>query len=154
MSRASSRTARSIKAAPEKVYAAFMDPDSLLAWLPPDEMTGKIHSFAARKDGGYEMSLFYPETEHQFHGKTAEKEDRVKVRFIDLVPGRRIVEAVTFVSDDPALAGEMRIEITFEPAPEGTAVTFHCTNLPPGLRPEDNDEGTRMSLDQLARFVE
>lgn len=35
-----------------------------------------------------------------------------------------------------------------------TEVTLLCQNLPPGLRPEDNDTGARMSLEQLARRVE
>jgi hypothetical protein len=36
---------------------------------------------------------------------------------------------------------------------DATTVTFHCANLPPGLRPEDNEAGTRLSLEQLARYV-
>jgi hypothetical protein len=31
-------------------------------------------------------------------------------------------------------------------------MAFH--NLPPGIRPEDNDAGTRSSLDKLARYLE
>jgi hypothetical protein len=33
-------------------------------------------------------------------------------------------------------------------------VTLLFENLPPGLRPEDNDEGARLSLAQLARRFE
>ena len=50
------RASRIIKAAPEEVYAAFMDPDVLVAWLPPARMTGRIHAFDARVGGGYRMS--------------------------------------------------------------------------------------------------
>jgi len=53
---ARTRTSRIIKAAPEEVYAAFMDPDVLVAWLPPARMTGRIHAFDARVGGGYRMS--------------------------------------------------------------------------------------------------
>ena len=52
------RTSRIIKARPEELYAAFMDPGALVAWLPPGEMTGEIHEFDARAGGGYRMSLF------------------------------------------------------------------------------------------------
>jgi uncharacterized protein YndB with AHSA1/START domain len=151
---ARTRTACIIKARPEQLYDAFMDPAALVAWLPPGEMTGKIHAFDARVGGGYRMSLFYPPDERTFRGKTSEREDMVDVRFVELTPPRRIVEAVTFVSTDPALAGEMTITVTFEAVAGGTEVTFLCENLPPGLRPEDNDAGTRLSLEQLARRFE
>ena len=63
---------RVIRAPPEALYAAFLDPTSLTDWLPPDEMTGKIHAFDGRVGGGYRMSLFYPEGEQNARGKTAE----------------------------------------------------------------------------------
>lgn len=154
MTHASSRTTGFVKAAPKEVYAAFMDPDDLLAWLPPGGMTGRLYDFNGQEGGGYRMSLFYPASEHSMRGKTADKEDMVSVRFVELRPARRIVEAVTFHSDDPAFAGEMRIEIRFDEVPGGTDVTFLCTDIPPGIRPHDNDEGTRQSLEQLARYVE
>lgn len=131
-----------------------MDPDALLAWLPPGGMTGRLHGFDGQEGGGYRMSLFYPDNEQSMRGKTADREDMVSVRFVELRPARRIVEAVTFHSADPALAGEMRIEIRFEDVAGGTEVTFLCTDIPAGIRPEDNDEGTRLSLEQLARYVE
>jgi uncharacterized protein YndB with AHSA1/START domain len=151
---ASTRTTRVIKAPPKQLYAAFVDPAALVAWLPPAEMTGKIHAFDARVGGGYRMSLYYPPDERAFRGKTSETEDMVDVRFVELTPPRRIVEAVTFVTTDPALSGEMTIVVTFEEVAGGTEVTFACENLPPGLRPEDNEAGTRLSLEQLARRFE
>ena len=149
--RASTRTSKVIKARPDELYEAFVDPAILVTWLPPAEMTGVIHEFDVRVGGGYRMSLFYPPTERHFRGKTAEKEDMVRVRFVELTPPRRIVEAVTFVTDDPAFAGEMTHTVTFEPVLGGTEVTLSFENLPPGLRPEDNDAGARLSLQQLAR---
>jgi uncharacterized protein YndB with AHSA1/START domain len=151
---ASTRTSRVIKASPEQLYEAFMDPAILVTWLPPGSMTGKIHAFDGRVGGGFRMSLFYPPDDNSFRGKTSEKEDMSDVRFVELVPPRKIVEAVTFVSDDPALKGEMTITVTFDEAPGGTEVTFQCTDLPRGLRAEDNEEGARLSLEQLARRFE
>jgi uncharacterized protein YndB with AHSA1/START domain len=148
------RTSRIIKAPPEKLYEAFMDPAALIAWLPPAEMTGKIHEFDARVGGGYRMSLFYPPNERSFRGKTSDREGMVDVRFVELAPARRIVEAVNFVTTDPAFFGEMTIVVTFEEVSGGTEVTFLCKNLPPGLRAEDNEAGSRLSLEQLARRFE
>jgi uncharacterized protein YndB with AHSA1/START domain len=151
---ASTRTSRVIEARPEELYQAFVDPAILVAWLPPAEMTGVIHEFDARVGGGYRMSLFYPPTERRFRGKTTEKEDMVQVQFVELAPPRRIVEAVTFVTDDPAFRGEMTHTITFDAVSGGTKVTLSFDNLPPGLRAEDNDAGARLSLEQLARRFE
>ena len=148
------RTSRIIKARPEELYAAFIDPVTLVDWLPPAEMTGEIHEFDARVGGGYRMSLFYPPDESVFRGKTYDKEDMVKVRFVELEPPRRIVEAVSFVTTDPAFFGEMTMTATFEEVSGGTEVTLTFKNLPPGLRAEDNDAGARLSLEQLARRFE
>ena len=153
---ASTQTSRTIRANPKEIYNAFLDPDQLLAWLPPGNMTGKLHSFDASVGGGYRISLFYPAKSDQPHpdGKTSAQEDMVDVRFLSLDPPNKIGEAIRFVTDDPTLQGEMTMTATFTPAPTGTDVTLLFTNLPPGLRPEDNDEGARLSLEQLARHVE
>jgi uncharacterized protein YndB with AHSA1/START domain len=151
---APNRTSRVVKARPEQVYEAFMNPAALVAWLPPAEMTGEIHEFDARVGGGYRMSLFYPPEESPPRGKTSAREDMVNVRFVELAPPGRIVEAVSFVTTDPTLLGEMTILATFEEVPGGTEVTMMFENLPPGLRPEDNDMGSRLSLEQLARHFE
>ena len=143
-------TEQFVPAPPEAVYAAFLDPAVLVRWLPPGDMTGRIHAFDARVGGGYEMSLFYPADEPTPRGKTAALEDRVRVRFVELSPARRIVQAVVFQADDPALQGEMTMTWTFAPAPGGTRVSVVSEDLPPGLRAEDNDEGARQSLGQLA----
>ena len=76
------------------------------------------------------------------------------VRFVQLAPPRRIVEAVNFDTTDPAFFGEMTIVVTFEEVSGGTEVTILCKNLPPGLRAEDNEAGSRLSLEQLARRFE
>lgn len=150
--RAATRNARVIPAPPEALYAAFLDPQALAAWLPPGDMTGEIDTFDARVGGGYRMTLRYPPEERANRGKTTEREDVVEVRFVELDPPHRIVEAVRFVSDDPALGGEMTLTVTFEEAPGGTEVVLAFADLPPGLRPEDNETGARMSLEQLARW--
>jgi uncharacterized protein YndB with AHSA1/START domain len=151
---ARTRTSRVIRARPEELYAAFLDPAVLIDWLPPAEMTGEIHEFDATVGGGYRMSLFYPPDERSFRGKTSDREDMVNVRFVELAPSHRIVEAVSFVTADPAFFGEMTMTATFEEVSGGTGVTLVFENLPPGLRPEDNEAGSRLSLEQLARRFE
>jgi uncharacterized protein YndB with AHSA1/START domain len=151
---ASTRTARHIQASRETVYRAFTDPASLEAWLSPGEMTGKVHAFDGRVGGGYRMSLFYPASEQDARGKTAEREDRYSTRFLELTPPARIVQAISFDTADPAFAGEMTMTVTLEERDGGTVVTILFEHIPSGIRPEDNDAGTRSSLEKLARYVE
>jgi uncharacterized protein YndB with AHSA1/START domain len=148
--RASTRTSRVIRAKPEELYQAFIDPAALIDWLPPAEMRGVMHEFDACIGGGYRMSLFYPRRERTLRGKTSDQEDMVKVRFVELVPPRRIVEVVSFVTTDPAFLGEMTLTVTFEDVADGMEVILVFEHLPPGLRAEDNDAGARLSLEQLA----
>ena len=148
---ASTSASKVVRARPDEVYEAFLNPAILVEWLPPGEMTGRIHQFDAHAGGGYRISLFYPSTESAHRGKTAEREDMVSVRFVELVPARRIVQAVTFHTTDPSLMGAMTLVATFEEVPDGTEVTIACTDLPPGLRPEDNEAGSRESLEKLAK---
>jgi uncharacterized protein YndB with AHSA1/START domain len=153
-SAASTRTSRVIKAPREALYRAFTDPAALAVWLAPGDMTGKIHEFDGRVGGGYRMSLFYPSSEQEFRGKTSEREDRFTARFVELTPPKRIVQAISFDSADPAFSGEMTMVVTFEARDGGTEVTILFEHIPPGIRPEDNDEGTRSSLEKLARYIE
>ena len=117
-------------------------------------MTGKVHYFDSRLNGGYHMSLFYPASEPAHRGKTAEGEDSFTSRFVELLSPERIVQSITFVADDPAYYGQMTLEATFVASGGGTEVTITCMDIPPGIRPEDNEAGCRSSLEKLARYVE
>jgi uncharacterized protein YndB with AHSA1/START domain len=150
----STQNALFIRASPEVLYRACTDPVALAAWRAPGDMTGEVHRFDLRVGGGYEMSLYYPASETNARGKSSAREDRYTARFVELTPPRRIVEAISFDSPDPAFAGELRMEVTLEAADGGTIVTFVFKDLPPGIRPEDNELGTRLTLEKLARYVE
>jgi uncharacterized protein YndB with AHSA1/START domain len=142
---------RVINASPERLYEAFTNPEALAWWLAPAGMTGHIHHFDLRVGGGYDMSLFYPDQET--NGKTAAGEDRFEARFVELTPYKRIIQDIRFNTTDPAFEGTMIMEVTFEPLGSSTKVTFHFTDIPPGIRPEDNEAGTVQSLDKLEKYV-
>jgi uncharacterized protein YndB with AHSA1/START domain len=150
---ASTRTSRRIDAPRETLYRAFTDPTALVAWQVPGDMTARVHAFDLRVGGGYRMSLFYPASDRLNRGKTAGREDRFTAHFLELTPPSRIVQAITFDSPDPAFAGEMTMTVTLDDRCGATDVTIAFDHLPPGIRPEDNDAGTRSSLDKLARYV-
>ncbi|WP_197901634.1 SRPBCC domain-containing protein [Rhodocytophaga rosea] len=87
-------------------------------------------------------------------GKTGGKEDRFTARFIDLIPNKKIVQAINFDSTDPASSGEMIMEVSIEPTDKGAMVTYFFQDIPKGIKPEDNEAGTISTLENLANYVE
>lgn len=150
---ASTTNTKFIAASPERVYEAFTNPNALEQWLVPGDMTGRIHSFDLRENGGYEMSLYYPESDTVSSGKSGAKEDRYEATFIRLDPPHKIVMAITFSSDDAAFSGEMFEYITLESKDGGTQVTITFEDIPKGIKPSDNKEGTDSSLEKLAAYL-
>ena len=153
MEKTSTRNSKIISASPQTVYHAFTDPEAIVVWLAPGTMTGRVHSFDLRVGGGYQMSLFYPQSEKESRGKTAAKEDRFSARFVELSPFTRIVQTINFDSEDPAFSGEMTMDVRFEEVETGTRVSIIFNNIPSGIKPEDNETGTELSLEKLARYV-
>src|SRR3954453_12764747 len=97
---------RVIASPPDRVFAALVDPEALTAWLPPDGMSGRFERFDARPRGSYRLPVTYSDASNS-RGKATADSDIVEVGFLDVVPGVRVVQAVDFVSDDPAHAGTM-----------------------------------------------
>jgi uncharacterized protein YndB with AHSA1/START domain len=145
---------RIIKASPQKIFQAFVDPWAWESWLPPKSMKGRVHVFDFRAGGRYRMELTYLTPDHATKGKTSEHSDVVEGRFLEIVPDERIVQSVTFDSGDPAFAGEMNMTWKLTPVPGGTEVTIICEEVPDGIRPEDHDADLRSTLENLAAFTE
>lgn len=144
---------RFIAASADVIYRAFVDPAAWPQWLPPNGMMGEIYEFDARAGGVYRMALTYA-GDHPNAGKTFDDTDVVEGRFTELVPNDRVVQIVTFQSDDPAFAGEMRMTWSLSPAAGGTDVSIVAENVPSGISKADHDVGLRSTLENLARFVE
>ncbi|MFD4991355.1 SRPBCC domain-containing protein [Cellulosimicrobium cellulans] len=143
---------RLVGAAPRDVYRALVDRDALVAWLPPEGMTGRFERFDLRPGGSYRMVLAYADPDAD-PGKTGEGTDVVDVAIVDLVPGRKVVQEVDFPSDDPAFAGTMTMTWTVEPAGDGARVTVRATGVPSGISPEDHAAGLASSLAHLDTYV-
>ena len=41
---------RVLRAAPEKVYRAFLNPEAMAKWLPPNGFTGKVRQMVAIRE--------------------------------------------------------------------------------------------------------
>lgn len=137
------RLHRVLRAAPEKVYRAFIDPDAMAKWLPPHGFTGRVHQMDARVGGTYRMSFtnFGTGTSHAFGGE-----------FLELVPGERIKHTDTFESD--ALPGTMTTTITFTKVSCGTELTAVQEGIPEMIPVEGCYLGWQESLQLLAQLVE
>lgn len=142
---------RFIAAAADAIYRAFVDPDALMAWLPPRGMTGRALLFEPWRGGRYRIELTH---EGEAQGKTTARTDISAGRFLALEPERRIVMSVAFESADPAFAGEMIMTWSFDPAPGGTRVTIAAEHVLAGISAEDHAAGLASSLENLARTVE
>jgi uncharacterized protein YndB with AHSA1/START domain len=147
------RAVADVTAAPDAVYAAFVDPDALGAWLPPDGMTGELTSLDAREGGGFTMALTYDEGSGG-RGKTTADTDVTQVAIDELVPGERVVWGVEFESDDPDNAGRMTMTWTFTPRDGGTRVAIDATDVPPGIDADVHQQGLAASLANLAAYCE
>lgn len=145
---------RRIKAAPLAVYNAFLDPEAVLAWRPPEGMKAEIHTFDAREGGAFRMAFIHTSISPSARGKTSDYVDLFDGRFVELVPGERIVEAIEFLSNDPAFGGEMRVITTMSPIPEGTEVSIRCENVPKGISEADHVAGMESTLKNLADYLE
>ena len=77
----------------------------------------------------------------------------MEARFVEVVPGRRVVQAVDFVSDDPRFAGTMTMTWEVTDVPDGTRVDIVAADVPDGISAEDHAEGMRSSLANLAAYL-
>ena len=58
-----------IAASPHTLFQAFIDPASLIKWLPPEGMRGEVSLFEPHAGGKYRLILYY-EKKEQITGKT------------------------------------------------------------------------------------
>lgn len=137
------RLHRVLRAAPERVYRAFLDPDAMAKWLPPHGFTGKVHHMDARLGGTYKMSFtnFATGDSHAFGGT-----------FLELVPHERLRYTDTF--DDPGLPGEMQTTVSLTKVSCGTEVNIVQEGIPEAIPPEACYLGWQESLTLLAKLVE
>lgn len=152
MSRTDS-VSRVIRAGPERVFPALVEAEALARWLPPAGMSGRFERFEAVPGGTYRLVLMYDD-DTRAAGKTTSSSEVVEARFVDIVPNVRVVQAVDFVSDDPAFAGTMTM--TWELSAEGAAtrVELRAEDVPAGISREEHETGMASSLANLAAFVE
>jgi uncharacterized protein YndB with AHSA1/START domain len=137
------RLHRVLRASPERVYRAFLDPDALPKWLPPNGFTGRVHHLDPKVGGTYRMSFtnFTSGRSHAFGGT-----------YVELEPNARIGYTDRF--DDPNIKGEMRTTITLRAAALGTEIHVVQEGVPDAIPPEACYLGWQESLVLLGKLVE
>jgi uncharacterized protein YndB with AHSA1/START domain len=137
------RLHRVLAAKPEKVYRAFLDPDAMARWLPPNGFTGKVHHQDAKVGGTYKMSFtnFTSGKSHSFGGV-----------YRELVPNQRLRYSDRF--DDPNLPGDIQVTVTLTKVSVGTELSIVQEGLPDVIPLEACYLGWQESLRNLARLVE
>ena len=137
------RLHRVLRATPEKIYKAFLAPDAMAKWLPPNGFTAKVHKMDAKVGGTYKISFtnFTTGKGHSFGGK-----------YTELMPGERICYTDKF--DDPNLHGEMQVTVTLKKVSCGTDLNIVQEGVPDVIPAEMCYLGWQESLAQLAKLVE
>jgi uncharacterized protein YndB with AHSA1/START domain len=137
------RLHRVLRAAPERVYRAFLDADAMAKWLPPNGFTGKVHHIDAKVGGTHKMSFtnFTTGNSHSFGG-----------RYLELAPHERIRYTDKF--DDANLPGEMTVTVTLKKVSVGTELNVVQEGVPEVIPAEACYLGWQESLAQLAKLVE
>jgi uncharacterized protein YndB with AHSA1/START domain len=146
------RVTRRVQAPVAAVYRALLDPAAVAVWRAPDGMTVRVHAFDAREGGAFRVSLSYDDLGRA--GKSGGHTDTYRGHFARLVPDRLVVEVIEFETGDDTVRGAMTMTTTLTEADGATDVEVLHEGIPEGVRPEDNELGTRMALDNLARLVE
>ena len=134
---------RVLKTTPEKIYRAFLDPEALAKWLPPDGYICKVHHLEAKVGGTYRMSFtnFTTQQGHSFGGK-----------YVELTPHTRIRYSDKF--EDPTLTGEMMTTVELKKVICGTEVSIVQEGIPSVIPAEMCYLGWQDSLILLAKLVE
>ena len=134
---------RVLAARPDKVYRAFLEPDALAKWRPPNGFTSTVHKLEPEVGGSYSMSFrnFTTSRSHSFRGK-----------YIELIPNQRLRYVDQF--DDPNLPGEIAVTVSLKPVSVGTELNIAQEGLPEMIPVEACYLGWQDSLRNLARLVE
>ena len=148
----STRMTRRVRADRAAIYRALLDPDAIVRWRVPAGMRGEVHEFEAREGGTFRVSLTYDEPTGT--GKSTTRTDTYHGRFEKLMPDRQVVEQLEFETDAPELRGVMTMTTTLTDADGGTDVLIVHDRIPNAVPVADNETGTRMALENLARLVE
>lgn len=137
------RLHRVLRATPERVYRAFLDPDAMVKWLPPNGFTARVHHLDARVGGTYRMSFtnFTTGQAHSFGGE-----------YLELDPHKRIRH--TDVFEDPNLDGEMQVTVSFRQVSCGTELDIVQEGVPDLIPAEACYLGWQESLTLLKQLVE
>jgi uncharacterized protein YndB with AHSA1/START domain len=137
------RLHRVLTTTPEKIYRAFLEPDAMAKWLPPNGFACTVHHMDAKVGGGFKMSFrnFTTGQSHSFGGE-----------YVELVPNERLRYTDRF--DDPNLSGTLTVTVKLKKVMMGTELNVVQDGIPDAIPVEACYLGWQQSLENLAKLVE
>ena len=137
------RLHRVLRAPPERVYRAFLEPGAMAKWIPPYGFTCTVQHMEARVGGTFRMTFhnFSGGGGHSFGGE-----------YLELVPNERLRYTDQF--DDPNLPGVLEVTVSLAPVLCGTELSVTQAGIPEAIPLEMCYLGWQESLAQLATLVE
>ena len=145
---------KNIRAGVEQVFRFLTDPLLRQRWQVPANMSAKLHHFDRRVVGEYRLSLYYKGEAKLASGKTAALEDRYNASFLEIVPGKKIVQSEQLERPDPACRLPMGFEAQFQEIGKGTRLTLIFSQVPAVIDPVVHALGIRSALAKLAQLAE
>jgi|HubBroStandDraft_6_1064221.scaffolds.fasta_scaffold495031_2 uncharacterized protein YndB with AHSA1/START domain len=142
---AETTTSSLIRAPRPKVYSTIADIHALAKCLQPEGTSSRMIDYD-RVSGSPRMEIT--------HGPGPQGTRRFRLVILEMRKDEEVVYAAAFESDDPSLAGEMKLRFALKDAPGGTQITVRHEGIPPGISVRDNERGSESSLKNLARLVE
>ena len=142
---------RMIRASAAELYDAMLHPDALEFWLVPDGIQARVVAFSPRPGGHYRLQM-----EAGCERDEAEiwsSAEHMEARYLDMVPGKCIIQTADFATDDPRFQGTMRLSWLLSAVADGKKVTIRAENAPDGLSAESHEAEMTASLEKLDHYV-
>lgn len=137
------RLHRVLKCTPDLLYKAFLDPDALSRWLPPNGFLCRVFHLEPKVGGTFKMAFtqFNNGHSHTFGGE-----------YLELVPDELL--RYNDVFDDPNLPGTIEVIVKLKAVSCGTELSITQSGVPAVIPEEACYLGWQDSLNHLAMLVE
>jgi uncharacterized protein YndB with AHSA1/START domain len=126
---------RRFKAAPEKVYAAWTDPEKMSRWLGPPDVIKVNTTTDVTVGGRYAIQMIVPNDEHNVTGV-----------YREIVPNRKLAFTWAWRSTPER---ESLVTVTFTPDGDGTIMTLHHEQFFDEAARDRHEQGWSIIIERL-----
>src|SRR5437667_4992840 len=132
---------RRLNASPDKVYAAWTDPQKITRWFAPSSVKAGTEraSIDARIGGRFRISFSTDDEYHEVGGV-----------YRELVPNQRLVFSWAWHSTPER---ESQVTVTLKPDGDGTLLTFHHEQFVDQTARDNHERGWIELLGKLEQYL-